>query len=236
MEKCKLAADLHIHTCLSPCASMEMTPNNTVNMAYLKGLEAIAICDHNSALNLPACKAVADAREMVFIPGIEVETKEEVHVLCYFETVDTALEFGDYIYKHLPPIKNKPDFFGEQVVMDEDDEVVKHVGTLLSQSTTLSIDDVVEACRERGGVPVPAHINRQANSILSALGFLPPSLDFASIEVYKHVPISGVNLDEYHVLYDSDAHQLEDILEKDQFITSYGRSTKGLLQYLAEKK
>ena len=87
----KIATDLHIHSCLSPCGDMEMTPNNLVNMAFLKGLDAIALADHNTAKNLPAAKAVADARDLVLVPAIEAESREEVHVLCYFRTVEDAL-------------------------------------------------------------------------------------------------------------------------------------------------
>ncbi len=213
-----------------------MTPNNLVNMAYLKGLEAIAVCDHNSARNLPAAKAVADARGLIFLPGLEVETKEEVHILTLFETVEVALAFGDWVYAHLPQRENMPDFFGEQIAMNEDDEPIYTERRMLIQSTTLPIDEVARKCREYGGVPVPAHINRTSNSLLYNLGFVPEELDFATLEVYKHLPLTGVEIDRYHVLYDSDAHNLESISEAEHFISAYERSAAGILRYLAESK
>lgn len=232
----RLAADLHIHSCLSPCADMEMTPNNLVNMAYLKGLEAIAVCDHNCARNLPACKAVADARGLIFIPGLEVETREEVHVLTLFPALETALDFGDWVYAHLPNIENRADLFGEQIGMDEDDTPVYTEPRLLIQSTTLSIDEVAAQCRSLGGVPVPAHINRTSNSLLYSLGFVPPQLNFTSLEVYLKLPVPMVELARYHILYNSDAHLLCDISEPEHFIAAYEKSPAGILAYLAEQK
>ena len=120
----KIAVDLHIHSCVSPCADMDMTPNNLVTMAYLKGLDAIAVSDHNTAKNLPACKAVADARGILLVPAIEVESREEVHVLCYFTSVEAAVAMGDYVYDFLPDIENVPAMFGEQTAMNDDDEPI----------------------------------------------------------------------------------------------------------------
>lgn len=148
-----LACDLHIHSCLSPCADMTMTPNNLVNMAYLKGLDMIAVADHNSAKNLPACKAAADERNMLLLPAIEAESREEVHVLCYFPTVESALAMGDYLYQHLPDIKNSPELFGEQIAMNSEDVPIYREEKLLIQSTTLSIDSIADRCRAFGGVP-----------------------------------------------------------------------------------
>lgn len=232
----KLAADLHIHSCLSPCADMEMTPNNLVNMAYLKGLDAIAVCDHNTTRNLPACKAVADARELVFLAGMEVETREEVHVLTLFSALDLAMDFGAWVYAHLPDMPNLPDFFGRQVAMNEDDEPIYEETRMLLQATTLSIDEVAEACLRAGGLPVPAHINRTSNSLINNLGFVPEELKFPTLEVYRHLPVNGVELEGYHVLHNSDAHTLTDIQEREQFLSAYERSAAGLLQYLGEHK
>lgn len=215
---------------------MEMTPNNLVNMAYLKGLEAIAVCDHNSARNLPACKAVADARGLVFLPGLEVETREEVHVLCLFPKVEIALQFGDWVWENLPPMPNNPEFFGQQIAMDEDDQPIDTENKLLIQSTTLAIETVAAACRSSGGVPVPAHINRPSNSLIANLGFVPPDAQFTSLEVYDRLAVSGIDLDRYHIIYNSDAHCLVDISEANRFITAYERSPEGILAYLADAK
>ncbi len=232
----KLAADLHIHSCLSPCASPDMTPNNIVNMAYLKGLQAISVCDHNCARNLPAVKAAADAHGLVFIPGIEVETREEVHVLTLFPSLEPAMEFGEWVYNSLPNIENSPSFFGEQLIMNEEDKVIGMETRLLLQSTTRSIDEVVSRCREFGGVPIPAHINRSANSLLHILGFIPPNLALTSIEVCAQFTLVGVEISRYHVLYDSDAHTLGSISEPNHFLSACEQSAKGILDHLAKQK
>ncbi len=214
-----------------------MTPNNLINMAYLKGLELVAVCDHNSARNLPACKAVADARGLLFLPGLEVETREEVHVLTLFASLEAAMDYGGWVYTHLPEIPNTPALFGEQIAMNEDDEPVYTEPKLLIQSTTLSIDEVATQCRAAGGVPIPAHINRTSNSLLYSLGFLPPELCFTALEVYAGLPVpEGTDLLRYHVLYNSDAHTLSGISEKEHFISAYEKSPEGVLQYLRTQK
>lgn len=212
-----------------------MTPNNIVNMAFLKGLDAIAVCDHNSAMNLPAIALVAERRDIILVPGLEVESCEEVHVLCYFPTVAQALDMGDYVYDALPDIPNNPKFFGQQVIMDDMDGTIATLDKLLVQSTMLSIDEIVNKCRELGGVPVPAHINRPANSLLSSLGFIPPQLQLTALEVYKHLHTPNVPLDAYRITHSSDAHRLGDISEREDFITAYSRRVEGILDFLAGK-
>lgn len=214
-----------------------MTPNNLINMAYLKGLEVVAVCDHNSARNLPACKAVADARGLILLPGMEVETREEVHVLTLFASLDAAMEYGCWIYAHLPEIPNTPALFGEQIAMNEDDEPIYTEPRLLIQSTTLSIDEVTSQCRAAGGVPVPAHINRTSNSLLNNLGFIPPEPRFTALEVYAALPVpEGTDLVSYHILYNSDAHTLNNISEREHFISAYNKSPEGILAYLRTQK
>lgn len=231
-----LAADLHIHSCLSPCAGVEMTPNNIAAMASLKGLEAIAVCDHNSALNLPACEKAALRCGLVFLPGLEVTTSEEVHVLTFFADVESALDFGERLYKSIPNVMNKPEFFGEQLVMNEADELIRVENKLLPQASALTIDELVNACRKFNGVPVPAHINRQAHSLLANLGFIPPELKFTAIEAYSWIPLSVENSERYHIIYDSDAHCLGNISEREHFVGAYEKSAEGILAYLKESK
>ena len=113
--------DLHMHSCLSPCADDDMTPANICGMAHIKGLDAIAVTDHNTGRNLPYVKEAADYYGLIFLPGMEITTKEEVHLLGYFRDVDTAVEVGEIFCSHLPKMKNKPDFFGTQFVMNTDD-------------------------------------------------------------------------------------------------------------------
>lgn len=233
----KLAADLHIHSCLSPCADMLMTPNNIVGMARLKGLDVIAVTDHNSAKNLPAVQAVADALGVLLLPGIEAESREEVHVLCYMPSVAAALSLGQELYAHLPDNPNMPSFFGEQAVMNENDTVTSIEPRLLVQATDLSIEELAALCRSLGGVPVPAHINRTSNSILNNLGFIPPDIGFTSAEVYRTLPVPEyAGAERCHILYSSDAHQLGDIFERGSFLHVPERSVEAILAYLNSPK
>ena len=215
----KYAVDLHLHSCLSPCGDELMTPNNIVNMAYLKGLDMIAVCDHNTARHLPAIKKVADAVGVGLLPGMELTTQEEVHLLAYFRTVEQAVEFSNVIYPHLPPIKNKPAIFGEQQELDEDDEPAGTEEKLLISALDLSIDDLVPMILERGGLAIPAHINRGSNGLLQALGFIPPHLQFSALEVSIGMPLphKGIPRDLVQ-LHSSDAHYLENMFERVEFL------------------
>lgn len=233
----RLACDLHIHSCLSPCAQMDMTPNNIVGMAMLKGLDAVAVCDHNCAGNLRALKAVADAHGLLLLPGVEAQSREDVHLLCYFPSVGAAEDFSLSLYETLPDMPNLPDFFGEQAVLDENDELLRYEGKLLLQSSELGLDELAALCALHGGVSVPAHINRTANSLLYLLGFMPESPSFGSVELMQGAPPpSGLDLSPYHVLYSSDAHDLGSILERRFFLPAKEKSAEALLAYLGSKK
>ncbi len=230
----KCAVDLHMHSCLSPCADDDMTPNNMVGMAYIKQLDCIAVTDHNAAFNLPAVKAVADAMDVVLLPGIEVTSSEEVHILTYFANVDTAVEFGRMVYDHLPPLSNNKAIFGNQLILNEDDETVGELDRLLIQATDLSIEDIAQACEEAGGACVAAHINRSSNSLLANLGFLPARPVFSALEVYRAAPAPTATTGEYKILYASDAHRLGDISEREFLLDLPERSTRALFEYLLE--
>ena len=181
-------ADLHIHSCLSPCGDEDMTPANICGMAKLKGLDAIAICDHNSARNLPAAQELCDAYGLLLLPGMEITTREEVHLLGYFETVEAALAFGEMLRGHLPNKKNKPQFFGRQLVMNSDDEIIGEEEALLIGATNLPLAEAAAQVTAFGGVPVPAHINRGANGLLINLGLMPPEPFYSTVEVWRLLP------------------------------------------------
>ena len=209
----ELFSDLHIHSCLSPCANDDMTPANICGMAALKGLQMIAVTDHNSARNLPTVKKCCDAYGLLMIPGMEITTREEVHLLGYFETVEQALEFSEFLRPHLPKAKNKPKFFGNQFIMDEDDNVIAEEDALLIGASDLRLSELTGLIRERGGVPVPAHINRGSNGLLINLGLMPDELDFTAVEVWRALPCAHTPQVGKVILHSSDAHQLGDILE-----------------------
>lgn len=215
----KYAVDLHMHSCLSPCGDELMTPNNIVNMSKLKELDMIAVADHNTARHLPAIKKVADFVGVGLLPAMELTTQEEAHMLAYFRTVEEALDFSDEIYAHLPPIKNKPDLFGRQLEMDEGDEVVREEERLLISALDISVDKLSEMVIGRGGLAVPAHINRGSNGILQALGFLPPGAKFSALEVTVGLPLPHKGIpDDLIQLHSSDAHYLENIFERQEFL------------------
>lgn len=209
-----------------------MTPNNLVNMAWLKGLDAIAVADHNRALNLPACQQVALGRGLLLLPAIEVTCREEVHVLCYFPTVDAALAFDEWLYPQLLPLPNRPIFFGEQCVMDDEDHVIGMEERVLIQASKASIAEVAAQARALGGVPVPAHINRGANSLLGVLGIFPADVTFATVEVAKDAPPPSPPPKQM-VLYSSDAHRLGDIAEPGHPLAVGERSIASLLACIA---
>ncbi|MBR5288916.1 MAG: hypothetical protein IKU34_10080 [Clostridia bacterium] len=231
----KLFCDLHIHSCLSPCGDALMTPNNIVGMAFIKQLDAIAVCDHNTARNLPAIKEVADMMGVVLLPGLEVTTREEAHMLAYFRTVEQALAFSDAIYPHLPAIPNNPKFFGEQQLMNAQDEVIGTQERLLISALDLSFEACAALIGEYGGLCVPAHINRGSNGCLNALGFLPSGIAYDALEVSKTVPQPQMDLSGYRILHSSDAHYLEHILEPEFTIEAGEKSVEALFSAIAGK-
>ncbi len=219
----KYAYDLHIHSCLSPCGDALMTPPNIANMAYVKGLDIIAITDHNSARNVRAVMKAAEELPLTVIPGIELTTAEEIHVVCLFPDADSAERAGAELEKHLPPVKNRPEFFGEQVIMDENEEITGTFPFLLSNALDLSIDKLPEIIGGFGGFCYPAHIDKQANSIISVFGALPDKPKFACLEVHNPTQFfknseNALIKEEYIIVTSSDAHNLHDISEREQML------------------
>ena len=229
-------ADLHIHSCLSPCGDNDMTPGNILGMAAVKGLDIVAISDHNAARNLPAAQKIADAYGLLLVPAIEITTKEEVHMLGYFPDVETAVDFGAMLKEHLPPKKNKPAFFGEQLVMDEDDQVIGQEDALLIGATDLPLEECAARVRQVGGVPVPALINGGNNGLLVNLGFMPSAPAFTTVEVWRHLPCPLEPLENKHVLHSSDAHYLGDIQEPEFSLRLPEKSVAALLNWMRSQQ
>lgn len=230
----KYAVDLHMHSCLSPCGDELMTPNNIVNMAYIKGLDMIAVADHNTARHLPAIEKVAKAVGVGLLPAMEITTMEEVHLLAYFRSVEKAVEFSDVIYPHLPPIKNKPAIFGEQLELDEDDEPVRSEEKLLISALDLSINELTEMILDFGALAVPAHINRGSNGLLQALGFIPPGVDFSALEVSIGMPLPHKGMPDHLIhLHSSDAHYLENMFERQEFLDMDSPDPEGFFRMIA---
>jgi len=234
----KLYYDFHIHTALSPCGDDDMTPNNIVNMSLLKGLDAIAITDHNSALNVRACYEVGKEAGLVVVPGIEVETSEEVHIVGLFATPDKAEQMGDYLSCHMPCIKNRVDIFGHQYVMNKKDEIVSEIENLLSTACALDIYQVTNKIKELGGVAIPAHIDKASYSVISNLGFIPSDLEFTAFEIKD--PSKKEDLVNKHcakgsvIIHNSDAHFLWDIHEKVHYLDAFYNSPEEIVNYLKQ--
>lgn len=233
----KFAVDLHIHSVLSPCSDSDMTPNNIVNMALLKGLDFIAITDHNSAENLKAVCKCAEGTGLIVVPGMEIETSEEIHLVCLFPDVGRALQMQSNIYASLPLISNREDIYGSQLVMDEYDTVTGDIKQLLLTASHLNTDEIFRLVGNAGGIAIPAHIDRQAFSMLSNLGSIPEHLGIRHLELSKSCSEAGFRaehpeLAEYRLLRSSDAHTLGDILEREMFFELEERSVECLLRKL----
>ena len=229
-------ADLHIHSCLSPCGDDEMTPCNICGMAKIKGLDIIAITDHNTARNLPAAQEVCDAYGLLLLPGMEITTREEVHLLGYFPDVPTALEFSEMLRTHMPKGKNKPKFFGNQLVMNSDDEVIAEEDCLLIGASNFSLAEASAQVKAFGGVPVPAHINRGSHGLLVNLGMMPEEPFYPTVEVWRHLPCDEAALRGKHVLHSSDAHYLGDILVREHALRLDHESVEELLNWMRSVK
>ena len=228
----RYAYDLHMHSCLSPCGDSDMTPHNIAAMAMLNGLEIIALSDHNTAKNVPALIEAAKEWGLTVVPAIEAESAEEVHLLCLFPSVEAALEVGDILEEHLPPIKNKPEIFGEQLIMDSEDKVIGGIEKLLINATDLPIEEIKSMVEVRGGVCIAAHIDRSSNSILSNLGFIPEDMNFKTLEVSKRAPAEMSADPKYKYIHDSDAHYLTDISEAVWKLTLEEKTVEAVLEAL----
>lgn len=233
----KVYYDFHIHSCLSPCGDNDMTPNNIVNMAALKGLDAIAITDHNCGHNARAAMDAASELDITVIPGMEIETSEEIHMVALFDNVRALEKMQEIVLSHLPPIKNKPALFGEQIIMDMHDNVVDFKEQFLITACSLSVFEVTSMVRELGGVIFPAHIDKSSYSILSNLGSIPDELAFRTVEIKKKpIPRNLVDSgysERYMVLHNSDAHYLWDISEKENYIECESAKIQDILHSIS---
>jgi len=208
--------DLHIHTVLSPCGSLEMSPINIIRTAARKGLDIIGITDHNSTLHCNVVKQLGKEAGIFVLSGIEITSSEEAHCLAFFEYPQQLIEFQKYIDDHILKIHNDPDKFGYQVVVDKDENIIGQVDWLLINATNQSVDQLATKTHELDGIFIPAHIDRSAYSLTSQLGFVPPELEADGYEVSKYsTPQKMINaypwLTNKSFITSSDAHFLKDI-------------------------
>ena len=229
--------DLHIHSCLSPCGDDDMTPANIAGMAAVKGLDVIALTDHNSCKNCPAILKHGEEYGITVIPGMELTTAEEVHVVCLFPALGDAMAFDGYVYERLLPIKNREDIFGKQQIMDADDQVTGNVERLLIGATDISFDQVFGLVEAYRGIAYPAHIDKSTTSLLSNLGFVPPDSSFTCAEISTFDHLHQIQKEHPYflqckMLSSSDAHYLEDIREPDYQIYAKSQAAKDILEGL----
>ncbi len=211
-----LNADLHIHTCLSPCGDEDMSPRNIIRTAKERNMQIIAITDHNSTRNVKVCVELGIRNGIYVIPGCEVNTCEEVHCLCYFPDLQAMGEFQLYLDNRMTDVKNDPDKFGYQVAVDENDVIVYEEKRSLFIGIRDGVDNLADEVHKLGGVFVPAHIDRPVNSLFSQLGFIPPGLKYDALEVSKHYFLDDFKkmhpeLAGEYFIQNSDAHYTDDI-------------------------
>ena len=211
----RIRYDLHIHSCLSPCGDDELTPATVAGMAKLCGLDACALTDHNSAKNCPAFFKAAAFYGVAPLGGLELSTVEGVHVLCLFDTLEKTMDFDRFVYSRLLKTENRPDFFGEQLVRDEEDAILAREPYLLSGDTDIPFSEALGHAKRYGGVALPAHIDRQANGAVAVFGTVPPEGGFTSFELRDRDNLNAYKIylpaDDPVILFDSDAHRAEDI-------------------------
>ena len=217
-----IKCDFHIHSCVSPCGDLSMSPSYIAEVLAEKGVKLAALTDHNTALNCPAFAAACKKFGIAALYGMEVQSQEEVHVLSLFSDLQTALDFSNEIYEMLPPIMNNPEKTGDQVYVDENDDILGEVDKYLITSADLSIDDLEKRIHALGGLCIPAHVDRPAFSLMSQFGFIPEG-NYDAVEVTRIPPVTTypytnkqVPLDtlHYHLTTSSDAHYPEHIARR----------------------
>jgi len=209
--------DLHIHSCLSPCANLEMSPSEIVKRAVAAGMDGIALTDHQSARNAPAIAECARRAGIACLYGLEVCTSEEVHTLALFDTVEQALAMTDWVYAAMPKRVNDPDTFGDQPVVTWDDDIVEMEWRILAMGCRRTIPETSARCHELGGAYIAAHVDRSAFAVFSQLGCIPegdggaPLFDAVELSRTADEAIWLPKIANYAATRSSDAHNLDDV-------------------------
>lgn len=213
--------DLHLHSCLSPCGDDDNTPNNIAGMASLCGLNIIALTDHNTCKNCPAFFEAAKRYGIIPIAGMELTTAEDIHVVCLFEELENAMAFDSEIDKRRMKIENRADIFGNQYILDGEDNRIGEEKYLLPNATNVSLEEAFGLVKSFGGISYPAHIDRQSNGIISVLGTFPEAPDFGIIEINQKEKapeyVKKYSLEDKRIIISSDAHYLTDMRDKENY-------------------
>lgn len=234
--------DLHIHSCLSPCGDKDMTVNNIAGMGKIAGLDIMALTDHNSTENLPAFFTACENYGVIPIGGMELTTAEDIHMVCLFPTLSDAMEFGEAVKERRIRIENRPEIFGEQQILDSEDNVKGVEKYLLLNATTLTLDEGFNLCKSFGGIAYPAHIDRESNGIIAVLGAFPDEPEFSCAEIYSLEKEASLKenfpvLNDKRIICCSDAHYLDKIPDAENYFEfSEGLSDdevrKSIIDYL----
>lgn len=215
-ELYKFFADLHVHTALSPCADDSATPPNIVASAIENGMQMIAVTDHNSAENVEAVVKCGKLHGLKVIPGMEVASREEVHLICLFRSVEDALKLQQIVYGALPDEGNQPEYFGRQLVMDMEGNTQGECMRLLIGAADLSLDDIIREVHRLEGLIIAAHVDRPSFSVIANLGMVPPGAAFDALEISASLQRSQAlamypSIDRFPIVTASDAHFPRDI-------------------------
>ena len=214
----RMFCDLHIHTALSPCADNDMSPGNIVGMSKLKGLDVIAITDHQRCGNIRPAMEIAKEYGITVIPGMELETAEEIHFICLFPSLCKALAFETIVKNRMPPIKNREDIFGEEWLFNNNDDKICKEENMLLLASTISFEEAFLLVENLDGICYPAHVDRDSYSILTTFGVIPPEYRYKTLEISakcdeRQLLLEHPELQKYNFLRSSDAHTLPAILE-----------------------
>lgn len=217
-----LRAELHVHTVLSPCAEIEMLPPLIVQAALDQEIHWIAITDHNATANIAAVQKAAAGTPLTVTPGMELQTREEVHSLCLFDTLEQVKNFQNWVNANLPDLENQPDYFGEQLIVDEAGDFLEREPRLLLTSANISIEEACKKVHELNGAFIPAHVNRQAFGLIANLGLVPAALCIEALEISRHLkPTQALQqfpqIKGYPLIQNGDVHRLEEFIGVNQF-------------------
>lgn len=230
-------ADLHLHSCLSPCGDTDMTPNNLVRMAKLLGYDMLALTDHNTCRNCAAAMEVGAREGITVVPGMELCTAEEIHCVCLLPDLAAAEAFSEHVHATLPPVRNRPEIFGEQLVLDAQDNILDTEPLLLTTASTIGIDALPALVRTYGGACFPAHLDRASYSLLSVLGEWYAELDFRTVE-FTHKAFLPQYLERHphlhgkRIVRNSDAHYLENMVEPNEPLALSACTAAALIDFI----
>lgn len=235
----KMLLDLHIHSVLSPCADILMTPGNIIKKAIEKGIDIIAITDHNSIKNLKSAKEIAADKNIIIVPGIEVQSKEDIHLLSYFENLKDLNSYYELIYEGLSNIKNDEEKFGHQIIVDKNDQFIDKEEKLLMNSTNYSLKELVKLTNKFNGIPVPSHADRSFG-LIKNLGFIPEDLNIKYLELNFNMTLSQYYnqypyLKNFQLINNSDSHYLNQLEPKMKLNLANKPTTKNIFKQIQKE-